>query len=192
MGALIIPEFYDNQHFFQSWNDTQLDLTRFVFRKGDVLLFGGGHTMIVVGDNLYDNVVVSQMSWNRTKQDYDARGLDFYGALPGAPDYGVTRDRLKRLRDPSACPSDMVSIFQKPFRAYRLRRYLGNYRALQLFDSPTELPPEGTTFKTHLIKSGETLTKIAKQESVTLDSLVKANGIKIPGLIYAGDELIVP
>ena len=45
---------------------------------------------------------------------------------------------------------------------------------------------------TYKIKSGDTLTAIAKRYGTTVTALAKANGIKNPNLIYAGASLTVP
>ena len=51
----------------------------------------------------------------------------------------------------------------------------------------------GLGSKTHVIKAGDTLRKIAQQNNVSVDALIKANPqIKNPDAIYAGDELIIP
>ena len=46
--------------------------------------------------------------------------------------------------------------------------------------------------KTHLVKKGETITKIAKQYKITQDELMKANAIKDPTKLKAGANLIIP
>lgn len=46
-----------------------------------------------------------------------------------------------------------------------------------------------TTYK---IKSGDTLTSIAKAFNTTVDSIASANGIKNKNLIYAGNSLTIP
>lgn len=44
----------------------------------------------------------------------------------------------------------------------------------------------------HRIQSGDTLSALAKRFNTTVDALAKANNIKNPDLIYAGDTLKVP
>jgi len=44
----------------------------------------------------------------------------------------------------------------------------------------------------HVIRSGETLTSIAKRFGTTVDALAKANNIKNPDKIYAGKSLRIP
>jgi LysM repeat protein len=46
--------------------------------------------------------------------------------------------------------------------------------------------------KTHLVKKGETITKIAKQYKITPDELMKANSITDPTKLKAGANLIIP
>jgi len=51
----------------------------------------------------------------------------------------------------------------------------------------------GLGSKTHVIKAGDTLRKIAQKNNISVDKLIKANPqIKNPDVIYAGDELIIP
>lgn len=48
------------------------------------------------------------------------------------------------------------------------------------------------TFVTYTIRWGDTLTKIARKFGTTVDALVKANGIRNPDRIYAGNTLRIP
>jgi len=51
----------------------------------------------------------------------------------------------------------------------------------------------GLSSKTHIIKAGHTLTKIAQSNNVNINALVKANPqIKNPDVIFIGDELVIP
>jgi LysM repeat protein len=52
--------------------------------------------------------------------------------------------------------------------------------------------PVKASGKTHLVKKGETITKIAKQYKVTQDQLMQANAITDPTKLKAGVNLIVP
>ena len=45
--------------------------------------------------------------------------------------------------------------------------------------------------KTHVVKSGDTLWKIANKYGTTVEKLVKDNNINNPNMIYPGDELVV-
>jgi hypothetical protein len=47
----------------------------------------------------------------------------------------------------------------------------------------------GSSEKVYIVKSGDTLSGIAKRFGTTVDSLVKKNGIKNPNLIYPGQVL---
>lgn len=47
-------------------------------------------------------------------------------------------------------------------------------------------------YTTYTIKSGDTLSKIAKQFKTTAGALAQANGIKNANLIRAGQTLVVP
>jgi len=46
--------------------------------------------------------------------------------------------------------------------------------------------------KEYKIKKGDTLSRIAVREGVTVDDLVKINGIEDKNKIYAGDSIIIP
>lgn len=52
--------------------------------------------------------------------------------------------------------------------------------------------PRESTANTHTVQAGETLFRIAQQYGVTLDALAVANQIANPGLIHAGQLLIIP
>ncbi len=44
----------------------------------------------------------------------------------------------------------------------------------------------------HTIRSGETLSSIAKRYNTTVDSIARANNIQNPNLINAGRQLTIP
>ena len=48
-----------------------------------------------------------------------------------------------------------------------------------------------TNAKSHIVKKGETLTLIARQHGVSINSLVQNNGIKNPDIILTGQKLVV-
>lgn len=48
-----------------------------------------------------------------------------------------------------------------------------------------------TNAKSHIVKKGETLTLIARQHGVSINSLVQNNGIKNPDIILTGQKLMV-
>lgn len=48
-----------------------------------------------------------------------------------------------------------------------------------------------TNTQSHIVKKGETLTHIARQHGVSINSLVQNNGIKNPDIILTGQKLIV-
>ena len=62
--------------------------------------------------------------------------------------------------------------------------------------TPTAAPtvPPAPTPKVYVIKSGDTLSKIASRNGVTLEELLAANKdtIKNPNKIAIGDEIIIP
>lgn len=61
---------------------------------------------------------------------------------------------------------------------------------------PTPAPPSSssppTAETTYVIKSGDTLSRIAVSHGVSLAALVQANSISNPNLIYAGQVLTIP
>ncbi|MGD2048506.1 MAG: LysM peptidoglycan-binding domain-containing protein [Chloroflexota bacterium] len=61
---------------------------------------------------------------------------------------------------------------------------------------PTPAPPSGSSppiaGATYVIKSGDTLSRIALSHGVSLAALVQANGISNPNLIYSGQVLTIP
>ena len=48
-----------------------------------------------------------------------------------------------------------------------------------------------TNAQSHIVKKGETLTLIARQHGVSINSLVQNNGIKNPNIILTGQKLII-
>lgn len=48
------------------------------------------------------------------------------------------------------------------------------------------------TSATHVVRPGETLFSIARQNNVTVQSIASANGITNPNLIFVGEVLIIP
>ncbi len=58
--------------------------------------------------------------------------------------------------------------------------------------APAPAPPGPTTGETYVVKPGDTLTRIAVAHGVTVASLIQANGLSNPNLIYAGQILTIP
>ena len=60
--------------------------------------------------------------------------------------------------------------------------------------SPSATPVPEPTPQVYVIKEGDTLSKIAKRNDITLDELLAANKetIKDPDRISVGDEIIIP
>ena len=48
-----------------------------------------------------------------------------------------------------------------------------------------------TNAQSHIVKKGETLTLIARQHGVSINSIVQNNGIKNPNIILTGQKLII-
>lgn len=75
-------------------------------------------------------------------------------------------------------------------RAKRLSNAGYNYNDVQR--KVNELMTSNSTRTvTYTVKSGDTLTAIAKKYGTTVDALVKKNNIKNPNLIYTGQKLII-
>jgi len=64
----------------------------------------------------------------------------------------------------------------------------------QVTAPPSPTPEPAPTAQTYTIKEGDTLSKIAKRNDITLDQLLAANKdtIKDPDRISVGDEIIIP
>lgn len=58
--------------------------------------------------------------------------------------------------------------------------------------SPTVPQTSGATGTTYAVQAGDTLSKIAADFGVTVDSIVKANKIADPNLLKVGQELVIP
>lgn len=58
-------------------------------------------------------------------------------------------------------------------------------------DVPPAITPSGETL-THTVRSGETLSEIAKQYDIPLKSIVAANGLENPNRIITGQKLVIP
>ena len=50
----------------------------------------------------------------------------------------------------------------------------------------------GNTAQRHVVAAGENLFRISLRYGVTLDALMRANGITNPNLIYVGQVLRIP
>lgn len=53
-------------------------------------------------------------------------------------------------------------------------------------------PKESGKQKTYVVKSGDTLSAIAKRFDTTVNAIVKANDIKDPDVIAVGDKFVIP
>ncbi len=58
--------------------------------------------------------------------------------------------------------------------------------------TPTSQPGASTTFRTHIVVAGDTLSGIAKEYGTTVAAIVEANGITDPSLIVVGQILNIP
>jgi LysM repeat protein len=58
--------------------------------------------------------------------------------------------------------------------------------------TPPSTPAAPTSSTNYTIKSGDTITSIAKKFAVTVSAILKANGLTTSSIIYAGRTLIIP
>jgi LysM repeat protein len=58
--------------------------------------------------------------------------------------------------------------------------------------APPTTPVAPVSSTTYTIKSGDTITSIAKKFAVTVSAILKANGLTTSSIIYAGRTLIIP
>ena len=58
--------------------------------------------------------------------------------------------------------------------------------------SPTTPPTTEPGMGSYVVKSGDTLSAIARQTGVSVTAIAQANGIINPSLIYVGQELVIP
>lgn len=65
-------------------------------------------------------------------------------------------------------------------------------KAMAVAEEDAVTEPVKTSGKTHLVKKGDTITKIAKQYKITQDELMRANSITDPTKLKAGANLIIP
>ncbi len=65
-------------------------------------------------------------------------------------------------------------------------------KATAIAEEDAVAEPVKASGKTHLVKRGDTITKIAKQYKVTQDELMRANSITDPTKLQAGANLIIP
>ena len=58
--------------------------------------------------------------------------------------------------------------------------------------TPTPTPTRAAAPIFHVVVKGEYLIRIAARYGVPVEAIVRANGLKDPGLIYVGERLIIP
>ena len=58
--------------------------------------------------------------------------------------------------------------------------------------TPVVTPPVESSTVTYIVKSGDTLSAIAKKYGTTVDAIASLNGISNPNLIYVGQYLVIP
>ena len=164
----------------------------FIYRTGDIINFTGGHTAIVVGDNTWNDVIVSHMSYNRTRQSYgrgQTSGRDFEQDFDPRvfDDYGVTRDRLPVLLQTWPCTTNN----QEYPRVYRLMPWLTP--PAPQFRQLNQLRPQNhNSYRSHTVRRGDILSRIAEKYEKSVDDLAEANGIPDINRIQTGDELLIP
>jgi len=50
----------------------------------------------------------------------------------------------------------------------------------------------GAPVRTHIVRRGETISSIARKYNVSIEALVKANGLVNPNRIHVGQKLVIP
>ena len=58
--------------------------------------------------------------------------------------------------------------------------------------TPTPTPTRAGTRIIHVVAKGEYLIEIAARYGVPVETIIRANGLKDPGLIYVGEQLVIP
>ena len=106
-----------------------------------------------------------------TAAEYIADLWLFYGKLPLSKhsDYKATK-----------CPGR--------WNIYKLEKMADIYYEKKKRSQPTKSKPK-TTYKTHTVKKGETLTSIARKYKTNVTALAKLNGIKNVNLIKIGQKI---
>jgi LysM repeat protein len=97
---------------------------------------------------------------------------------------------------PATAPSREIPALTQPLES----QLLAPTTSLNLtpIPGPTQLPTDLSqvsptpTHIVHIVQSGETLGKIAKQYGVSVEALVAANNIADPSLIRVGQTLVIP
>jgi LysM repeat protein len=70
--------------------------------------------------------------------------------------------------------------------------YVGQRLKIPCTTAPPPQPPPAGCVKVHVVQRGEYLKVIAARYGVSVTSLVRANGIRNPNLIYPGQRLKIP
>ena len=99
--------------------------------------------------------------------------------------YGVTTAQLKkwnRLGKNSVKPGETLAIYRKESSAPR-NTAKGN--------SGSKTPATGGNYGTYTVKAGDTLYGIAKKHNMSLNDLLKINGLTTKSKIHAGKKLKV-
>ena len=94
---------------------------------------------------------------------------------------------------PFLLPEKWERITQKP-HPYHLQAVAGKGSTVYGWVNEADIAglASGTTQKTYTVVKGDTLTKIAKKYSTTVDTLVALNGIKNKNLITVGQVIKLP
>ncbi len=119
-------------------------------------------------------------------------GQENMGSIARA--YGVSEDSIAKA-NPTAYASDLQHgerlVIPNPKRLPQQSMSLPQH--LPEADSDSFVEKASTTpSKTHTVRKGETLSKIASTHRVSVSSLMKANRIKNPNKIILGQRLTIP
>lgn len=73
---------------------------------------------------------------------------------------------------------------------FSLASFLGGFR-YKAWSTPTEAPAPAPSYKTYIVKKGDTLSGIAAKYGTTWQKLQKDNAIPNANLIYPGQKIII-
>ena len=69
--------------------------------------------------------------------------------------------------------------------------YVGQVILLTAPESEVETAAEEESLRTVIVEAGDSLSKIAKREGVTVDEVMSLNNISDPNLLFVGQKLTI-
>ena len=152
-----------------------------VLYDGDVLVTKTkGHTVIVVSGN--PRVKVADTSFK------EGDTVMFTGSLHYTSTFksGVARGCKAGL-------AKITRIYKGGAHPYHLKAVVGKSATVYGWVKEEDVSAlTAYSGKTHVVKSGESLSKIAKKYNTTVDKLVSLNGIRDRNLIRVGQKILLP